>query len=306
MLLLISLLSHNLIQSTVAGVWVLGLQRFSGPLPPLFLSQLLGISLVLPVIIPVMQLSWLTSQHPVLFRINLWIESFTRSGMVGLGLLALLVLGTAMIFIVQEFLPIWKMRRGRITASRTIDERLTRSFLRVSSRYAASKKNTWRIHSCLALCLEVETSTAAVSGFFRPVLLVSRKLIGELRDEELDAVVAHELAHLYYGANGMLLILWCFRSVQCLSPASLVIFRNLIEAHEQACDSLATWIMGDARALEGVLLKVHGETDSAPGEKISTARRIHALQFASRSVPISHIPGVIATIVLGGILWAIN
>ncbi len=312
MLYVISLMFHNLIQSTVAGIWLLGLQRFSGPLSPIFLSQLLGLSLVLPVIIPLIQLSRQITETPVLFRIDLWSDSVVNSGKVGLGLFAILVLGTGAIFLFQELLPVWKARHGRMLAKRIFDERLQKSLQRVRGKYVTSRKSTWRINSCRVFRVDVDTHFAAVSGFFIPELLISQKFLSELSDDELDAVLTHELAHLYFGDNGVLFFLWCFRGLQCLSPAALVLFRNLIETREQACDALATWILGDSQALITALVKINSEAGpplsheiTHHAEQISTAKRISALQF-SPSPPISRIPGLLATLILGGILWAIH
>lgn len=99
-----------------------------------------------------------------------------------------------------------------------------------------------------------------VLGLRRPTIVISRSLLGVLGDEELRAVLAHEVAHIRrrdYVLNwlgvGLRLVLFY------LPPWSIA-WETLAEVRERQADRLATRYTGDPLALAAALVKVwrHG------------------------------------------------
>ena len=155
-------------------------------------------------------------------------------------------------------------------------------------------------------------------------LIVSDSLVAQLDDEELEAVLSHEMGHLVYAGNHGMVLLWILRAFQACNPAALVLFRMLIEARENACDALAAFVMGRAEPLASALLKLH---DTPPLENAGTLgssfdrARIEVLRHAEvessrqrvRALldhPAQAQPGLLLSVLfavaIGGVLWAVG
>ena len=102
-------------------------------------------------------------------------------------------------------------------------------------------------------------------GGRRPTIVVSRGLLACLEDEEVEAVLGHEIAHLRQGDH---LLNWCAllgRSVLFYLPPWSVGWRVWGEARERRADRLAVSYTGKPLALAAALIKVWR---SAPGRLV--------------------------------------
>lgn len=97
---------------------------------------------------------------------------------------------------------------------------------------------------------------AAVIGVRRPVLLVDRELVRRLDRDELEGVLAHELAHVVRRDNLVAAALGVLRDVFFFIPAGTWSLRRLLREREHAADMTAVEITGRPGALAGGLLKV--------------------------------------------------
>ena len=86
-------------------------------------------------------------------------------------------------------------------------------------------------------------------------ILMPRDLIERLDDEELEAVLAHELAHIKRGDSWSALLASLARDVMLFNPLAHWIHRALEPLREEACDDLAVTITGKPLALASSLLK---------------------------------------------------
>ena len=86
-------------------------------------------------------------------------------------------------------------------------------------------------------------------------VVLPRDLIENLDDEELEAVLAHELAHLKRGDSWSALLARLARDVMFFNPLAHWIHRALEPLREEACDDLAVSITGKPLALASGLLK---------------------------------------------------
>ncbi len=312
----------NLLHGLVGLIWLAGIRRFAGPLGPGLHAGLLLVALVLPAVATAFYLSGLfpPPEGIKLLRADLWVEAVQGSRPI-LGFVVLLAGGTALIVLVQEIAPALRHPRQELRAERETDARLDAALERVTAQYAAHGFRLGKRRSPRALALRTERGTAALHGFLSPVLLVSRGLMDRLDDAELDAVVAHVLAHLYRGGNGRLVAIWIARILQAASPPALILFRGFLEAQEAACDALAARVSGRPAAMAHALLKMHGRpAPLAAGagaleraraeiyrrsDLVATRLRVRALLDNEPSGRASRTALAAATLTLGAMLWAI-
>lgn len=104
--------------------------------------------------------------------------------------------------------------------------------------------------------LDLDRPFAAVSGVARPALFVSRWLLDHLSADELEALVAHELAHLKHADN---LLAWLdvilLRTFAFLPPMRQAWKESLAE-REEAADARSAALTGRPLNLASALVKV--------------------------------------------------
>jgi Zn-dependent protease with chaperone function len=119
-----------------------------------------------------------------------------------------------------------------------------------------------------------ERPLALTCGVVRPTLLLSTWLVTYLDQRELEAVLAHELAHL---ARRDPLVTWLatvLRDAFCYLPTSWVAYRQLQQERELACDDLAVGVTRRPLALASALAKVWQR--AAAGPALATAAPLAA------------------------------
>ena len=137
-----------------------------------------------------------------------------------------------------------------------------------------------------AFVVDAQAPMMALVGMRRPCLLVSRRLIDALTDDELAASVAHELEHHRAWDNVKRLVMGA--APDLLAPTSIarVIERRWASAAEHAADRMNGAPPAVRCALASALVKVARLTPPAPtlAEPISTlvgggeiASRVHVL-----------------------------
>ncbi len=87
----------------------------------------------------------------------------------------------------------------------------------------------------------------AVTGLFRPTLVLPEGLIRRIDSKQLECVILHELAHF---KNGDLWTLWLTRLVDVVhwfNPVARFATRSIVRACERACDARVLECYGSAR-----------------------------------------------------------
>lgn len=97
--------------------------------------------------------------------------------------------------------------------------------------------------------------TATSFGWCRPIISLGREWIEWLDPEEMEAVLAHELAHHRQGDHWQILIARTCRDLLFFNPLAHYIFNQLCQAREEAADDLAWQITGKPLALASSLVK---------------------------------------------------
>lgn len=254
---MLTYLLANLLHTLVVLIWLAGLRRISAPIPPSLWSGLLSLALVAPMIViawHILGLPGLPSES-MLLRVDLWADTVRLAPWPYQALFALLLIGTTGIFVVQEAIPTWRSLGRQRHAERVEDPRLSAHFDKVQADFQRLGWRKRRGRVILVRRLETDALTAALIGILNPVIVVSRGLMNALDDEELEGVVAHELAHYYHGGNMGLFAIWLARLAQAPNPAALILFRELIEARETLCDAEAARATKKPASLASALLK---------------------------------------------------
>ena len=105
---------------------------------------------------------------------------------------------------------------------------------------------------------------AYVVGSRAPLLVVGRSLLDSLDDEELEAVLAHELAHVRRRDTPVASALGVLRDLMFFVPGGGWAVRQLHRERELAADQVAVELTGRPGALASGLLKVLDEAPSGP------------------------------------------
>ena len=96
-----------------------------------------------------------------------------------------------------------------------------------------------------------------VLGFLNPMLVLPQHLADNLSDLEMEALVAHEIAHMARWDN---LYIWqavLFRDIMFFNPVAQLVYLSLLKEKEKNCDDLAISITGKPVQFAEMLLKVY-------------------------------------------------
>ncbi|MBI4405429.1 MAG: M48 family metalloprotease [Deltaproteobacteria bacterium] len=314
--LLLSFLISNAFHSLVALLWLKGIQKLSGPIAPISRANLSTLALILPLAVSIEQFLGppASSNDFVLVRLPLWIRTLMDKPALLLGVWALFA-GTVAVFLIQEVRPLFRaFKRKHISAIQS--QQLEQWVDRIIGLYHQAGLKLQRPKVCL---IETNDPVAMIFGIVRPVLLISRKLLESCSRQEADVIIAHEIAHLYFGGNLRMLCIWAVRAIQAANPISLILFRDITDLMEMACDDLAATLTGDRKvlaqaiqkmsetntAVSGTLLKRARQELLQRAEEESTSYRIRVLEHTSHEGALpSHILWLCA-VALGGMLWVI-
>jgi beta-lactamase regulating signal transducer with metallopeptidase domain len=91
-------------------------------------------------------------------------------------------------------------------------------------------------------------------GIRHPVIVLSPELIEESSDEVLEAMLAHELAHLRRRDNSFHWLFVLLRDLLFFNPSAHLVFARAILAKEKDCDRIALAATQKPKALESAIL----------------------------------------------------
>ncbi|MFN2555705.1 MAG: M56 family metallopeptidase [Nitriliruptorales bacterium] len=105
---------------------------------------------------------------------------------------------------------------------------------------------------------------AAVVGLRQPTIVVDMQLLASLDDEELEGLLAHELAHVRRRDNLLAFMVGIVRDLFFFVPGGRWVTRWLCEERELAADQIAVRVTRRPGALASGLLKVIDNHRAAP------------------------------------------
>jgi bla regulator protein blaR1 len=135
-------------------------------------------------------------------------------------------------------------------AKRVTDGRELAILRRLKARYPRTR----RIRA-LPLFMSQDRMEPGVFGAFRPVLVWPEQLSTKLDDEHIEAVIAHELAHVRRRDGLTALVHMLVEAVFWFHPLVWWMEREMVKERERACDEAVLELGGDADVYAEGLLK---------------------------------------------------
>ena len=255
-------------------------------------------------------------RQKALFDSNQWLtlrlgESFFLGYLV-FGILMI----TAVVFLLTEGIPFIRFYFGRHPALKALQKG---QFPRLEGVIKTLTVEN-RLPQPLVVVSAEPMPVVHTSGL--KTLIVSPALVELLDDDELEAVIAHELAHFTGGVAGINLTGLALRFIMFYNPVALLLFRRLNHDLERQCDEIAVSVTGKPLALSSGLLKVFRSSHlRSPGTATSLAKpspagtlvgtayrgllkeRIHRLMYPETAVNVT--PDSLRITVLTGCLGAL-
>jgi beta-lactamase regulating signal transducer with metallopeptidase domain len=109
-----------------------------------------------------------------------------------------------------------------------------------------------RARVCASVLVEIPT----VVGWMRPVVLLPASTLTGLSPAHLDALLAHELAHIRRHDYLVNLVQTVIETLLFYHPAVWWVSRRIREERENCCDDIAVSIFGDARLVARALVEM--------------------------------------------------
>jgi len=226
------------------------------------------------------------------FDIDRWLH-LELWGTVPVGVLFLLFLFfTAMVFILQEMLPIARHTlssgHGALEGVRPEPEsRVTRALEGLPGR----KPDVFIIDD--------EAFAMFSSTGKDPAVYLSGGLVEKLTLDELRAAIAHEIGHIQRSRRPAMVLIFILRVLMFYNPIILMEFRRIVQEEEKICDDMASSITGDRAALAGALRKFYDDDGEDPAPFPSDAPRLrdrieeysHTLLIEERIARLEDPPG---------------
>jgi len=147
-----------------------------------------------------------------------------------------------------------RLRRWKIS---TASEAIQRSVRRLSNRLAIQR--TVRVFESAV------TEIPGVIGWIRPVILLPASAITALSPEQIELLLAHELAHIRRYDYLVNLVQTAIETVLFYHPAVWWIGSQIRAEREHCCDDLAVQACGDRVAYARTLATLEGLRTRAPG-----------------------------------------
>ena len=163
-----------------------------------------------------------------------------------------IIYGWGLICFVQRWISYEKFKTDVLLADR-IDNASTRSLQAIIGQIAG--KVDCPVPRLLVVAKEYPSPF--VLGFFGPLLVVPHSLLEHLSHDEMEALLAHEIAHMARWDN---LYIWqavLFRDIMFFNPVVIFIYNYLLKEKEKNCDDLAISITGRPIIFAEMLLKVY-------------------------------------------------
>jgi len=207
------------------------------------------------------------------------------------------------------FLSVWLKRRRQI--SRAIENG---PIIRAGREWQALQRvKEWlKIDRNIELIVTPEAKEPGVWRVFVPVVLLPTVIVSELSDEELEALMMHELGHVLRWDNlvsNLNMVLCC---IFWFTPIIWLIDRRLLKEREEACDEMVLCWSGTAdiyarslRKIYRLCLKSHvSGLSAAGGSKLK--HRLELIQNDDTQRRFSSVhKALVSTVIVGSVLLSV-
>jgi beta-lactamase regulating signal transducer with metallopeptidase domain len=181
----------------------------------------------------------------------------------------------------------------------------------VWQRRLAQLAQRLRISRPVQLCESTLAQVPAVIGWIRPVILMPVCALNGLTPEQLEGLLAHELAHIRQNDYLVNLFQTCVETLLFYHPAVWWVGNRIRAEREHCCDDLAVEVCGDALAYAKALTQLEQIRGSAPrlamaatgGSLLRRVQRLLSSRPAARVAPAGWMAGAALALVVAA-AWA--
>jgi Zn-dependent protease with chaperone function len=218
-----------------------------------------------------------------LFDINRWLF-LEIWGLMPISLAFLLIFAiTSLVFIFQEMLPVLRHTLDTGRPEQESERLETGRFIEEACRRLSIQKPE-------VVLLDDDSPILFSTTGSNPVVFVSTGLSQALTAEQMQAALAHELAHIARNRRPLLIAVFLLRIIMFFNPVVLVKFRRAVRDEEKICDDIAVSLTRDPAALAATLKMFYQKSDKAPGPdtqklfalNVSLEEYSHNLHLADR------------------------
>jgi hypothetical protein len=171
-------------------------------------------------------------------------------------------------------------------------------------------RNRLNINRAVKLLESARVTVPAVIGCLRPVVLVPASAFTGLSPQQLEAVLAHELAHVRRHDYLINLLQAAVETLLFYHPAVWWASRQVRIERESCCDDVALAVCGDRLGYARALATLEGQRAAAPrlalaangGSLLARIRRIAGLPAEPAARPSGWLTGAIALALLAAFL----
>ncbi|HEX8709998.1 MAG TPA: M56 family metallopeptidase, partial [Pyrinomonadaceae bacterium] len=153
---------------------------------------------------------------------------------------------------------------GGWLAARRLVLRQTRPLAREWQERSARLARRLNVCGAVRLCESVLTEVPTVIGWVRPVILVPASILTGLSAEQVEALLAHELAHVRRYDYLVNLLQTAVETLLFYHPAVWWVSRRVRVEREHCCDDLAVAACGDVLAYAHALTRLEQLRASCP------------------------------------------
>jgi len=191
------------------------------------------------------------------------------------------VFGDAILIAVVGGLPLTLLLRQaapRIILRRVNDlhqppAEITQSFDAISKTMRVASPQLLLTSGRDPICFAVDTDT--------PTVVMSERLLTLLDKDELETVLAHELAHIRNSDTALKALVTAYRTVLPMDPIIMMLERAFHKVRESAADETAAKFTKKPLSLASALLKIN---DAFPGSNLASLRAYSILGGSSAPV----------------------
>lgn len=196
-----------------------------------------------------------------LLDINRWLN-LELWGQIPLSIFFILILlVTAMIFLMQELIPVLRHTSASKEAETEWEKTEDPIVSKVLESLTAEKPEVFKTTDDNLVLFSTTGKEASI--------FLSTGLINTLGMEQLQAAIAHEVAHISRNKKPSLLIIFFLRIFMFFNPVVLLEFRRIVQEEEKICDDIAVSLTKKPHALAETLKKLYYEkTDSSDAAQL--------------------------------------
>ncbi|MCB0547275.1 MAG: M48 family metalloprotease [Phaeodactylibacter sp.] len=130
-----------------------------------------------------------------------------------------------------------------------------------------------QLHRPVLLLESALVKTPMAIGYLKPVVLLPIGAINSLTAEQVEAVLAHELAHIYRRDYLFNILQSLIEALYYFNPAVWWISANIRMERENCCDDIAVALCGNSLAYAKALVKIEEASQKNPRMAMALARR---------------------------------